>query len=278
MSRHSLTLRPGQKQKKKLQDLEKQAITYTRSVTSDSSQLLQFDFSRPLSQPPLSLTDEQTARYASWTPLEITYPFANTITQRSTCNSPLREEAVLGSIPSTSPRAIGLQLAAPVNTESIVITSTSLRLAVLTNLQILGIPPTQYTLDSAVSPFCSRSSSNVSTSSSDAHASMLQQHAPDLTPTQLQREVPHHPYIDILPFRGLRDNLLVALDCGALDESELCADISRHLRVWGRLPQFAMSYEWAPEFVEKWAWVLDGEALSISNFWRAQRGDAPFEV
>lgn len=82
----------------------------------------------------------------------------------------------------------------------------------------------------------------------------------------------------MLPFRGLRDNLLVALDCGALDESELCTDIGRHLRVWGRLPQLAMSYEWAPEFVEKWAWVLDGEALSISNFWRAQRGDAPFGV
>lgn len=107
---------------------------------------------------------------------------------------------------------------------------------------------------------------------------MLQQHAPDLVPTRLQREISHHPYIDVLPFRGLRDNLLVALDCGALDEPELCADIGRHLRVWGRLPQLAMSYEWAPEFVEKWAWVLDDETRSVSNFWRAQRGEDPFEV
>lgn len=254
-------------------------MTHIRSVPSDSSQSLQFDFSRPiLAQSPSSLTDEQTARYASWTPLEMTYPFANTITQRSACSSPFCEEATPDSIPRASPRAIGLRCIPPVDAESIVITSTSLRLAVLTNLQILGIPPTQYTLDSAISPFCSSNSSSSSISRSDAHASMLQQRAPDLTPTRLQREIPHHPYIDVLPFRGLRDNLLVALDCGALDEPELCADIGRHLRVWGRLPQLAMSYEWAPEFVEKWAWVLDGEALSISNFWRAQRGDAPFEV
>lgn len=107
---------------------------------------------------------------------------------------------------------------------------------------------------------------------------MLQWRAPDLAPTRLQHEVQHHPYIDLLPFCGLRDNLLVALDCGALDEPELCADIDRHLRVWGRLPQLAMSYEWAPEFVDKWAWVLDEEVLKVSNFWRGQRGEAPFEA
>lgn len=72
---------------------------------------------------------------------------------------------------------------------------------------------------------------------------------------------------------GCANNLLVALDCGALDEPELCADIDRHLRVWGRLPQLAMSYEWAPEFVDKWAWVLDEEVLKVSNFWRGQRGE-----
>lgn len=144
----------------------------------------------------------------------------------------------------------------------------SLRLAILTNLQILGIQPSNYALDSAVSPFCS---------GKDAQTYMLERYAPDLAPTRLQCEIQHHPYIDLLPFRGLRDNLLVALNCGALDETELCADIDRHLSVWGRLPQLAMSYEWAPEFVEKWAWVLDEETLSVSNFWRAQRGEAPFE-
>lgn len=196
------------------------------------------------------------------------YPFANAITQRAAC-SPALPEASPGSNLIAGALALGLHHAtAPVAT-SLAITSTPLRLAVLTNLQILGISASQYALDRAVSPFYN---------SDSTHLAQVGHHTPDLAPTRLQCEITHHPYIDVLPFRGLRDNLLVALDCSALDEPELCADIARHLSVWGRLPQLAMSYEWAPEFVEKWAWVLDDESRSVSNFWRAQRGEEPFEA
>ncbi|KAL2836872.1 hypothetical protein BJY01DRAFT_238087 [Aspergillus pseudoustus] len=43
-------------------------------------------------------------------------------------------------------------------------------------------------------------------------------------PTLLQRAVPHHPWLDILPFPPMRDNLVRAGN--SLDDDELCLDLT----------------------------------------------------
>lgn len=210
------------------------------------------------------------------------YPFANAISQRVT--HPLPNQSDPKPVdPTTLPKpldplkagqkAIGFHSGAAYNVPSdlqfIAVGSVSVNTAVTTNLAILGITPEQYALDDATSPFSEGGAANIS---------MIRQRAPDFAPTQLQLEIEHHPYIDIIPFRGLRDNLLMALDSDALDEAELCGDIERYLRIWGRLVWDVKSYEWAPEFFEKWMWLLDDEAVNVSNFWRAQRGETPLEM
>lgn len=46
-----------------------------------------------------------------------------------------------------------------------------------------------------------------------------------LRPTALQRAVIHHPWIDIFPIPGIRDDILRCLSTTQLDEDELCNDL-----------------------------------------------------
>ncbi|KAF4813201.1 hypothetical protein CGCSCA5_v008584 [Colletotrichum siamense] len=46
-----------------------------------------------------------------------------------------------------------------------------------------------------------------------------------LRPTNLQRRILHHPWIDLFPFPIFRDNLLLAMASGLVDDDQLCADI-----------------------------------------------------
>ncbi|KAI8169724.1 Aryl-alcohol dehydrogenase [Colletotrichum sp. SAR 10_70] len=46
-----------------------------------------------------------------------------------------------------------------------------------------------------------------------------------LRPTNLQRRVLHHPWIDLFPFPIFRDNVLLAMESGLVDDDQLCADI-----------------------------------------------------
>ena len=62
---------------------------------------------------------------------------------------------------------------------------------------------------------------------------------------------------------------------GTVDEDELCTDIEKYLKIWGRLTWDTKSFEFEPEFLEKWRWLVDDEVLSVTNFWRAQRGEGP---
>ncbi|KAF0321833.1 aryl-alcohol dehydrogenase [Colletotrichum asianum] len=46
-----------------------------------------------------------------------------------------------------------------------------------------------------------------------------------LRPTDLQRRILHHPWIDLFPFPIFRDNVLLAMESGSVDDDQLCADI-----------------------------------------------------
>lgn len=101
-----------------------------------------------------------------------------------------------------------------------------------------------------------------------------------LQPTQVQRKILHHPWLDFFPFPGMRDNLISA---GDFDEDQLCADImgfwdlsdeSCGLFVWGE-PSDPKSWEVSEAFVKKWPWAVRGipELINYTNHWRRKRGE-----
>ena len=102
-----------------------------------------------------------------------------------------------------------------------------------------------------------------------------------LQPTKLQREIPHHPWIDQLPFPAMRNNLLLAGD--GYDDMELCGDLvgffsagsgCTGLVVWGE-PWDADGWEITEAFAKRWGWTLKGcdDVFKSTNLWRASRGE-----
>jgi hypothetical protein len=102
-----------------------------------------------------------------------------------------------------------------------------------------------------------------------------------LLPTILQRNLPHHPWIDLFPFSQLRDNLLRAGE--TYDEWALCNDLvdfcdvthdETGLIVWSD-PWRPSSWEVSETFLIKWGWVVKGcsELVASTNYWRRQRGE-----
>lgn len=104
-----------------------------------------------------------------------------------------------------------------------------------------------------------------------------------LSPTDLQRTVAHHPWIDLFPFPRMRDNLLLAGD--SYDEDQLCIDLVEFchvpceqmgLIVWGE-PDDPRGWEVSESFLKRWGWVIKGchELFAATNYRRAERGEEP---
>ena len=107
-----------------------------------------------------------------------------------------------------------------------------------------------------------------------------------LRPTALQRRFEHHPWIDMLPFPRFRDNVLLAMEGGFLDDDDLCFDIAETdtplndvrgrpaLIVWGEAWDSA-GWEVNAAFVRRWGWLLRGcpEIIEGTNHWRGRRGE-----
>jgi hypothetical protein len=91
-----------------------------------------------------------------------------------------------------------------------------------------------------------------------------------IAPTSKQQIVPHKPYVDMLPWSSLRDRILNSLM--AINEIELVMDMDS-LKVWGSTPWDPMGWEFPPEFVRKWWFLMDEGIINATNFWRAQRGE-----
>lgn len=105
----------------------------------------------------------------------------------------------------------------------------------------------------------------------------------DLRPTEVQKRVPHHPWLDFFPSPTLRDNLITLQD--EIDDGDLCQDLSAFwdtrnspagLLVWGPSWQ-ASSWEVTESFLTKWGFLLYGctTLLKSTNYWRVQRGEKP---
>lgn len=104
----------------------------------------------------------------------------------------------------------------------------------------------------------------------------------DLRPLSAQITESHHPYIDVLPFRDLRENL-VAMQ-GQIDEDEFLHDWFNQSTCWGGakgssgggMPWEGRNWEVSEDFLRKWEVVTggdDGELTRGSRWWRQMRGE-----
>ena len=100
-----------------------------------------------------------------------------------------------------------------------------------------------------------------------------------LSPTNLQLRTLHHPYLDVIASPSLRDNILIATLSGQ-QEDQLCIDLHTNgsIMVWGNHPWSSLGWEVSQEFADRWGWLLDGETIRTSNFWRMERGDVPLHI
>ncbi|KAF3384902.1 hypothetical protein F1880_002372 [Penicillium rolfsii] len=108
---------------------------------------------------------------------------------------------------------------------------------------------------------------------------------PSLQPSSTQKQIIHHPWIDLLPVQSFRDNLIVRM--AEYDDEELCRDLygmsscagEVGLIVWGESWD-PCAYELSEEVVRKWSWILkDSPELLIStNFWRRKRGEKALKL
>ncbi|KAI5926014.1 hypothetical protein F4810DRAFT_657109 [Camillea tinctor] len=102
--------------------------------------------------------------------------------------------------------------------------------------------------------------------------------------TELQKTIPHDPWIDIIPWPTLRDNLL--RHKGTVDEEDLCMDVAGGLYegfddveahgiiIWGE-PWSETGWEVTEGFARKWAFLLRGcdDLIRSTNSYREARGD-----
>lgn len=104
-----------------------------------------------------------------------------------------------------------------------------------------------------------------------------------LLPTPVQQTIIHHPWIDLIPIPRFRDNVLLAMAAGVLDEDELCADMlsldngrgeNASLIVWVGSWDLR-GWEASIPFLRKWGWLLTDcrELCLATNEWRDRRGE-----
>lgn len=160
----------------------------------------------------------------------------------------------------------------------------------------LGITEELLCADESISPFFRFSADSIDDTIKTAMIGnvkgIFKTLKPDLRPSSQQITVKHHPYIDILPFPTLRDNLISHQD--EFDEDEFCHDTLSGLVCWGGAgvgrrdqqesigyastgtPWDVRSWEAKGWFLKKYWDFIGGEESELarqSEWWRSIRGD-----
>jgi hypothetical protein len=154
----------------------------------------------------------------------------------------------------------------------------------------LGLLPSQMLDESSASPFVAGRTGDAT--SWTACVAKGQGLGP-LSPTLLQRTTAHHPWVDVIPFPQMRDNIIETLysqnpgDEHAFDPDELCywmlgfetSQNQRGLVLWGD-PCAIDSWEVSAEFAQQWAWLLRGcaDLFTSTDAWRERRGEMPLQI
>ncbi|KAH7409179.1 hypothetical protein BKA64DRAFT_664317 [Cadophora sp. MPI-SDFR-AT-0126] len=145
--------------------------------------------------------------------------------------------------------------------------------ALISNSTTLGFQSDNAMNDDALSPF----------SNPSIHPNLTLTVPSSLRPTELQCQIPHHPWIDLLPIPRMRDNLLRAGD--TYDDIELCGDLVGYFNsptvrtgmvIWGD-PWDVDGWEVTEQFLERWGWTIRGclKLFESTNWWRQKRGERP---
>lgn len=107
----------------------------------------------------------------------------------------------------------------------------------------------------------------------------------NLTPTAFQRQHPHHPALDILPWPTVRDKLILVfsqpLELRPPSAKSPLAlvnfiydleDPAEGVRIWGDDPYSDQNWEVGQKLFSNWWWALDNQVLKRSNELRLNRG------
>jgi hypothetical protein len=156
------------------------------------------------------------------------------------------------------------------------VTRLNILRALNTNTDVLGYDSVKLMSDDAQSPF-----SMVGPMVADSERTLLPL---ALRPTQIQRTVPHHPWLDLFPIPRMRDIMILAGD--SYDDERLCHDMlgdryscvdlegKAGLIVW-KDPWDPTGWEVTPAYMKFWGWTVQGcwDLFSSTNAWRAKRGE-----
>ena len=99
---------------------------------------------------------------------------------------------------------------------------------------------------------------------------------PSLAPLLLQTQLPHYPYLDLIPIPALREKLLLAHSI--IDSSEIWNDISQDVTVRGNNPWEEGAWEIGEKFAVKWWFLMGEQVLRGTNMWRGTRGEGRLAV
>lgn len=110
-------------------------------------------------------------------------------------------------------------------------------------------------------------------------------------PTPSQMLIAHHPFIDFLPWPGVRERMLAVMSLPpearppnassplALVEFAYDVEDSREgMRIWGDDVYDPGSWEVGQVLFERWWFIFDRDVIENSNRWRRLRGAAPLHM
>ncbi|RGP59156.1 hypothetical protein FSPOR_11536 [Fusarium sporotrichioides] len=271
--------------------LEKIQLTGDLIVRPDRDSLLDIETVNPLdlyNDPETSAPHQSTTHVETWDSDVIYEDFDQWLTTNPVCDEHTTPALFFNCgcltlhVPNTSTEVLLPVIPNPYknNLQMDIICIIS---AMLENCLSLGITRSMYCADEATSPFYRAhvdSDPNAQAIVASVQRGSRGLHF-DLRPTQTQIAVKHHPFIDTIPFKEIRDNIIKYMK--PMDEDEFFHDSLNHLTCWGGVngahtgtPWDARSWEATEEFLQKWSDIVggkEGELARNSQWWRSLRGE-----
>ncbi|GKZ22853.1 hypothetical protein AbraIFM66951_004977 [Aspergillus brasiliensis] len=167
------------------------------------------------------------------------------------------------------------------------ITRLNILRALYSNVDILGYDAKDMAADEALSMFAMIGPRCLTTADREVVL------PPALQPTEIQRTVPHHPWLDLIPIPRMRDNLILMEDL--MDDRQLCRDMCGYrsqvprpgrrrplevgetgVIVW-KDPWDPTGWEVTETFFRAWGWTVKDcwDLFRSTNAWRMRRGERP---
>lgn len=167
--------------------------------------------------------------------------------------------------------------------------------ASLANCRLLGIDPSELMNHDAESPFMRTRHNHLSKKCGSYVPCLdevmeMQRHASeglkgDMCPTLEQLTIPHHPYLDIIPWPSFRSRAIIAssMDPPLINKNDLCLDLLSDgmycrsivgISLYGRgegMPWDSRSWEAKPWFLKKWSFLVTGADVQQTSLWWRSR-------